>query len=145
MRSANMAKVMVMVCSPNPENEAPQVYTPDLEDERPASNGLDVIQVDVTDTHTILQGTIDFLAPLLCLTKVQKSNVLKATYHSGIQPDTPWRVHYLEDDEELHAIVVFAFVPNKVVSGVTGTVNASGMPPGPARVRASLYVHAHTP
>ena len=25
---------------------------------------------------------------------------------------------------------------------VTGTVIASGMPPGPARVRASLYVHA---
>ena len=32
-----------------------------------------------------------------------------------------------------------------VVSGATGMVDASGMPPGPARVRASLYVHGRTP
>ena len=32
-----------------------------------------------------------------------------------------------------------------VVSGGACKATASGMPPGPARVRASLYVHDHTP
>ena len=31
-----------------------------------------------------------------------------------------------------------------VSSGGTGMVTANGMPPGPARVRAGLYVHART-
>ena len=32
-----------------------------------------------------------------------------------------------------------------ISSGGTGMVTANGMPPGPARVRASLYVHDRTP
>ena len=32
-----------------------------------------------------------------------------------------------------------------VSSGGTGMVTANGMPPGPARVRAGLYVHERTP
>ena len=79
--------------------------------ECPSTATLDTVEVDITDPHTIMEGTIDFLAPLLCLTKHQKGAILKDTYFSGIPPDAPWRIHHLDPDHELHAIVVFAYGP----------------------------------